>query len=115
VSRREPEKGISLSERLVSAALAALFGAIAGAMGAWLLALSFSGFSTAITGVSYPTWAVVGAAVCGIVGLVFGRSAGTFIGHVFSGVFTFTRWDNWTPPWWLWVIVLAGIAFAVFA
>jgi hypothetical protein len=82
-------KRLPVSERLTAALAGAVFGAIIGLALAWLVGVYSNNMGPGQVPVSFSTFALVGAASFGGIGLVFGASVGTLLGHVVTAIFDF--------------------------
>jgi drug/metabolite transporter (DMT)-like permease len=98
---------ISLGERLVSAILGVLFGAVIGAILVWLLGVYSHSLPTSPTALDVRYWIAMPAIAFGLVGLIFGSAVGTVIGTVFSALFESEQERGSTPVTW----VVAGVLF----
>ena len=82
-------KSLSASERIAAAFVGAVFGALIGLALAWLIGVYSSRMGPGQVLVSFSTFALVGAAVFGGIGFVFGVSVGTLLGNVIAAIFDF--------------------------
>ena len=106
----------SLSERVVSALLAGVFGAVLGAVLAWLLGIYSNTLGPAFMEVSFAQWVGGGAVVFAVLGAVFGTAMGGFIGDCISAIVAFERLDGDRNPWWIILALIVGVViFLVWA
>jgi hypothetical protein len=103
----------SLSERVTSALLGALFGSAIGLGVAWLLmfstTLSLLGIGSHT--VSFGKSAAAGAVFFALAGAAFGASVGTLVGRVLNGIYEFERLFDRGNHWAVeLVLLLIGIA-----
>ncbi|TWO72023.1 hypothetical protein FN976_04695 [Caenimonas sedimenti] len=96
----------SLSERVICALVAAVFGAVLGAVVAWLLGVFSATLGTAFMDVSFSKCIAAGAMAFALLGAILGTSMGTFVGHAISAIFHFERLESSTGPWWAFAILL---------
>jgi hypothetical protein len=108
MSSRRP----SLSERITSALLGALFGGAIGLAVAWLLMFSSTLYLLGVGShpISFVKSATAGAVFFATAGALFGCSTGTLVGHVLAGIFEFERLDGRRNPWGIeLVLFLVGV------
>ena len=101
----------SLGDRLVSAAVSAVFGAIIGCVLAWLFGVYSSTMGSAGSLVDFRQWVLWSALVFGLIGLLLGSHAATIVGMVISGIFQFERAPASGPRWL--VVAVFVVAFGV--
>jgi hypothetical protein len=102
----------SLSERITSAFLGALFGGAIGLAVAWLLMFSSTLYLLGVGNhpISFVKSATAGAVFFATAGALFGCSTGTLVGHILAGIFEFERLDGRRNPWGIeLVLFLVGI------
>jgi NhaP-type Na+/H+ or K+/H+ antiporter len=103
---------LSLSERLTSALLGALFGCVIGLAVAWLLMFSSTLYLFGVGShpISFVKSAAAGALFFATAGALLGSSAGTLVGYVLAGLFEFERLDDKRNTWAVeFVLVFVGI------
>lgn len=98
---------LTLSDRMVAAAVGVVIGAAVGAVVAWLVGVYSNTLGVAAAPVSFPAWVGACAGFFGAIGLLFGPSVGTLLGHVIRAIFEFERFE---PPVWLVLLLLAVAA-----
>lgn len=105
-----------LRDRLATTGAAAFIGGLIG----FVLALTFRSLHRqSMGGVStfdFLEWIQNGAIFFGFIGLIFGPSAGTFVGLVINTLFesernNYTFWRSW-PSWWV-LFIVAGVVAAL--
>ena len=106
--------GISLGERVTSACIGALFGALIGAALVWLWGV-YSQTLGPGHGVAHPVqWVLTMAAALAAYGFVRGSHVGSLVGDILSGLFEFERQDREIDiPVWLAVFFWACVVAAV--
>jgi hypothetical protein len=103
----------TLSERAAAALVGAVVGALLGSVLAWLLGVYSNTLGPGQVAVSFPKWAVGGAAVFGGLGALFGSSVGTLLGAVIAGISSLEGSEERHIPWWAIVPVMLGVACLV--
>ncbi|MEJ8855087.1 hypothetical protein WKW79_10940 [Variovorax robiniae] len=98
---------LSWADRICSAVLGALFGAIVGLAIAWLVGVYSNTLGAAAGPLCFTCWSSGCAALFGVIGLVFGPAVATVLGHVITGIFEFERL---ALP--LWVVIASLLAAA---
>ena len=107
---------MTFSERLVSALLGMLFGALIGLACAWLLGMYSQRLGAGAFPVSFQKSALGGAAFFGIAGALFGASAGTLVGRAFAAMFAFERREeDGLPLWGEVLLVVLGVIGLLYA
>ena len=99
----------TFSERAVAALLGIVFGCLIGFMLAWMVGVFSATLGVGALKVSPAQWAVVGAAILGLVGALFGPAAGSLVGYAISGIFVFERWEAGWQPWRIVLAILFGV------
>ncbi|HQT30667.1 MAG TPA: hypothetical protein PLE48_06435 [Thiobacillus sp.] len=82
-------------ERLTSAILGGLFGAFIGLALAWLLGVFSQTLGVGKLHPDVATWLGLGALAFALLGLLFGRHLGTFVGNVLNALFQFEDARNY--------------------
>src|SRR5688572_3908602 len=103
---------LSLSERITSALLGAMFGCAIGLAVAWLLMFSSSLHLLGVGShpISFMKSATAGAVFFATAGALLGSSTGTLVGYVLAGIFEFERLYDRRNHWTIAVVlVLVGI------
>lgn len=104
-----------IKDRLITAVVAAFFGALVGLAAAWIISAPGKRDHTFMRSIDVLEWMQNGALFFGFMGLAFGASTGTFVGWVIKTLFetqhkTFT-YNGWIPNW---VIVLLVAGFVAY-
>lgn len=86
---------IPLGERLTSAVLGGLFGALIGLALAWLLGVFSQTLGVGTLHPDVATWLGLGALTFALMGLLFGRHLGSFVGNVLNALFQFEDARNY--------------------
>ncbi|WP_293935950.1 hypothetical protein [Iodobacter sp.] len=103
-------KNISLSERLASAFIGAIFGAVIGFIMAWLLGVYSQTLGPGQVHVSIAKWIGTSACIFALIGLLIGQHIATMIGNALTALLEFeTIGDNGFPSWWKLIILLVVI------
>jgi ABC-type uncharacterized transport system permease subunit len=109
------KSGESFGDRLFSAALGALFGALIGLACAWIFGVYSNRLGAgAMDGIVIKNWMAYGAIVFGVLGLLVGSKAGGAVGGAIASLINFedTNHDPQVPTWFA-VIFLIAVAFCV--
>jgi hypothetical protein len=101
---------ITLGERLVSAALGAVFGAIIGFVLAWLFGVYSQTMGSGSMSVQIRYWIAGGAGGFALLGFIVGSDAGTLIGTVFGALLDFEDQNSGSRAWPVVVVLLVVLA-----
>lgn len=99
---------LTLGDRLVSGAFAAVFGAIIGAAAAWLFGVYSNTLGASTATVDIKRWVLNSSLGFGLVGLVIGPHAGTLVGTILNAMFEFENSGNQLPGWIIVALVIAA-------
>jgi hypothetical protein len=103
---------LTLADRLVSAALGALFGAIIGAVLVWLFGVYSQNLGSARTVIDGKLWILVSTAGFAFAGLLVGPNLGSFVGTVFDALYQFENTSEERQPGWVVAAILIVLAIA---
>ena len=86
---------ITLGERITSAVLGSLFGALIGLILTWLFGVFSQTLGVGKVQTDFDQWLGLSALVFALLGFIFGRRLGTFVGHVLNALFQFEDQRNY--------------------
>jgi purine-cytosine permease-like protein len=104
---------LTLGDRVASAFVGTVVGAIVGACLSWLLGVYSNTLGPSQVGVNVAKMTGAVVAFFAIIGFAFGPSVGTALGNTISAIFEFERVGDGDVPGWIVVLVLAGVALGV--
>jgi len=98
---------ITLGERITSAVLGALFGALIGFILFWLLGVFSQTLGPGQLRGEFEQWLSTGAVIFALLGFILGRHIGTLAGNLLNALFQFEDQRNYEFLNWFLLIALA--------